>query len=226
MDNGHVGQLDRHRPLHSTEPSLPQMGDISNRQMHRPSRHSVWKSIASHCSLKKHDSLMAAAATIKIVRVYQTGVNVFIHIHTSFEARDSVDWVVLLYLFLLSFTKRHVYKLLLRLSKRDSCVFPLLEKSMGCRCPVNPRWLRSGVQQTNIFIVCWEWHVPTIVLQPTHFMYIYTSETYVPVQPELFIKLKQVCKYLRYSCINIVWEFRQLHVGNSWAQLEGGKVQL
>lgn len=46
---------------------------------------------------------MAAAATIKIVRVYQTGVNVFIHIHTSFEARDSVDWVVLLYLFFIIF---------------------------------------------------------------------------------------------------------------------------
>lgn len=97
-----MGQLDRHRhrhrPLHSTEPSLPQMGDISNRQMHRPSRHSVWKNIASHCSLKKHDSLMAAAARKKIAGVYQSGVNVFMHIHTRYE--NSEDWVLLLYLFL------------------------------------------------------------------------------------------------------------------------------
>lgn len=33
--------------------------------------------------------------------------------------------------FLLSFTKRHVYKLLLRLSKRDSCVFPSFYRVWG-----------------------------------------------------------------------------------------------
>lgn len=105
MDHGHVGQLDRHRhrhrPLHSTEPSLPQMGDISNRHMHRPSRHSVWKNIASHCSLKKHDSLMAAAAGKKITGVYQSGVNVFMHIHTGFDARiQRIGYCFCIYIFL------------------------------------------------------------------------------------------------------------------------------
>lgn len=39
-------------------------------------------------------------------------------------------------------------------------------------------------------------------------------------EPELFIKLKQVCKYSSStSNVNIVWEFRQLHAGNSWARL-------
>uniref|UniRef100_A0A8D8GUI8 (northern house mosquito) hypothetical protein n=1 Tax=Culex pipiens TaxID=7175 RepID=A0A8D8GUI8_CULPI len=40
-------------PRHSTVPSGLKMGFISNRQMQRPSRHSVCSVICSHCSVKK-----------------------------------------------------------------------------------------------------------------------------------------------------------------------------
>lgn len=49
-------------PLHSMVPSLFMIGSISKRQMHLPSRHSVWKLNASHCSLKKQLSLIDASA--------------------------------------------------------------------------------------------------------------------------------------------------------------------
>lgn len=57
------------KPLHSILPSLLINGVISNRQMHLPSRHSVGKSNASHCSLKKHVSLMAASVMSRKQRV-------------------------------------------------------------------------------------------------------------------------------------------------------------
>lgn len=52
-------------PLHSTEPSFSHIGVMSNLQTQRPSRHSVWKYLASHCSLKKHDSLTAASEKVR-----------------------------------------------------------------------------------------------------------------------------------------------------------------
>lgn len=128
MDNGHVGQLDRHRhrPLHSTEPSLPQMGDISNRQMHRPSRHSVWKNIASHCSLKKHDSLMAAAARKKIAGVYQSGVNVFMHIHTRYDARiQRIGYCFCIYFFFIVFHETTCLQVAFTAVETGQLCFPL-----------------------------------------------------------------------------------------------------
>lgn len=48
-------------PLHSMKPSLLIIAVISNRQMHRPSRHSVWGFDVSHCSLKKQLSFTDAS---------------------------------------------------------------------------------------------------------------------------------------------------------------------
>lgn len=48
-------------PLHSMVPSLFKIGDISKRQVHLPSRHSVRKLNASHCSLKKQLSFTDAS---------------------------------------------------------------------------------------------------------------------------------------------------------------------
>lgn len=48
-------------PLHSIAPFLLTIGDISKRQMHLPSRHSVKKLNTSHCSLKKQLSFTDAS---------------------------------------------------------------------------------------------------------------------------------------------------------------------
>lgn len=76
---------------------------------------------------------MAAAARKEIARDCQTGVFVFMHIHTRLDARihsNGAEYFGIV--FLLSFTERHVYKLLLRPSKRDSCLVPLPPRGKEC----------------------------------------------------------------------------------------------
>lgn len=55
-------------PTQVITPSACVTGIFSKRQMHRPSRHSVWLTRASHCSWKKQDSFTFAAKII--FRVY------------------------------------------------------------------------------------------------------------------------------------------------------------
>lgn len=50
-------------PKHSINPPGCMTGIFSKMQMHRPSRHSVWGTFSSHCSVKKHDSFTLAAVS-------------------------------------------------------------------------------------------------------------------------------------------------------------------
>lgn len=53
-------------PTHSIDPSFLVIGILSNRQMQRPSRHSVSGVNSSHCSLKKQLSFTETAARINL----------------------------------------------------------------------------------------------------------------------------------------------------------------
>lgn len=71
-------------PWQIIPPSGCVTGIFSKRQMHRPSRHSVWLTRASHCSWKKQDSFTFAAKkifnmfTIKIQLEYKLKMNYLI----------------------------------------------------------------------------------------------------------------------------------------------------
>lgn len=87
----------QYSPKHSIFPSLLIIGDKSKRQMHRPSRQTVWKWNASHCSLKKHVSFIAASEnkiTIPYMRKWMTFMNLlWFALQYCVESRRKTFWI-------------------------------------------------------------------------------------------------------------------------------------